>query len=238
MNMADRHHEAVRGFWTGRTEQAEKQKAAGKVDAGSRGAVTGGGHLNPIRDLLAEVFVEGGIDESSIFMTSGIVLPGYYRPSKKWDLVVVENDQLVAAIELKSQVGPSFGNNTNNRAEEAIGNAVDVWRAFEEGTFGGFRPWLGYVFVLEETEGSTKTVSIPKTLHPVENVFHGTGYKDRYRILCDRLTKERLYDSAWFLTTAAPPSTLVDEPDPSMSFAAFRAGILGRIAHFRALFNP
>lgn len=235
--MTDRHHESVRGFWAGRAEQAEKQKATGKVDAGTRGAVTGGGHLNPIRDLLAEIFLEGGIHESSIFLTSGIVLPGYYRPTKKWDLVVVENEQLVAAIELKSQVGPSFGNNTNNRAEEAIGNAADVWRAFEEGTFGGFRPWLGYVFVLEEAEGSTVPVSLPKTLHPVEGVFHGTSYKDRYRILCSRLVKERLYDAAWFLTTAAPPSTLIDEPDSSMSFASFRAAILGRITHFRTLFE-
>jgi hypothetical protein len=235
--MTERHHEPVRGFWAGRTEQAAKQQESGKVDAGARGAVTGGGHLNPIRDLLAEVFLEGGIDPSSIFVTSGIVLPGFYRPTKKWDLVVVENGQLVAAIELKSQVGPSFGNNTNNRAEEAIGNAVDVWRAYEEGTFGSFRPWLGYVFLLEEAEGSTKPVSIPQTLHPVESVFDNTSYKDRYRILCERLMKERLYDAAWFLSSAAPPSSLIDEPDPSLSFAAFRAAILGRIMHFRTLFS-
>ena len=49
--------------------------------------------------------------------------------------------QLVAAVELKSQVGPSFG---DNRTEEAIGNAVDVWRAYEAGTFGSVRPWLGF----------------------------------------------------------------------------------------------
>jgi len=36
------------------------------------------------------------------------------------------------AIELKSRVG-SFGNNVNNRTEEAIGNAADIWRAYEEG---------------------------------------------------------------------------------------------------------
>ena len=55
----------------------------------------------------------------------------FYRPTKKWDLVVIDRGMLVAAVELKSQVGPSFGNNFNNRTEEAIGNAVDVWRAYE-----------------------------------------------------------------------------------------------------------
>jgi hypothetical protein len=54
-------------------------------------------------------------------------LPGYYRPSKEWDLVVVCENDLVAAIEVKSQVR-SFGNNFNNRVEEALGNATDFGR--------------------------------------------------------------------------------------------------------------
>lgn len=48
----------------------------------------------------------------------------YFRPNKKWDLLVVDNNELVIAIEFKSQVGPSFGNNFNNRTEEAMGSAV------------------------------------------------------------------------------------------------------------------
>ena len=99
--------------------------------------------------------MEAGFAPSAIRRTGGIELPGFYRPTKSWDLVVIENDILVAAIEFKSQVGPSFGNNFNNRTEEALGNAVDVWRAYEEGTFGSVRPWLGYIFFLEEAKKST-----------------------------------------------------------------------------------
>jgi hypothetical protein len=73
----------------------------------------------------------------------------------------------VAALEFKSQVGPSFGNNFNNRTEEAIGSATDVWRAYEEGTYGTVRPWLGYVFLLEETDKSTAPVRISQTVFPV-----------------------------------------------------------------------
>ena len=48
------------------------------------------------------------------------------------------------AVEFKSQVGPSFGNNFNNRTEEAIGNAEDIWTAYREGRFGRHRaPLLG-----------------------------------------------------------------------------------------------
>jgi hypothetical protein len=225
--------EAIRAFWGGRDAQVEKQRLAGKLDAGLRGAVTGGGHLDGIRDVLAELFLAQGFAPGSIRKNQGIVLPGYYRPTKKWDLLVVQDDVLVAAIELKSQVGPSFGNNFNNRTEEAIGNAVDVWRAYKEGTFGNVRPWLGYVFVLEEATGSTSAVKLETAVFPVEGIFVGTSYKDRYRILCDRLVKERLYDAAWFLTSTKV--AIIHEPASGLSLEAFSAAIAGRVAYIRAM---
>jgi hypothetical protein len=41
-------------------------------------------------------------------------LPGYFRPTKEWDLLVILDGNLLASIEFKSQIGPSFGNNYNN----------------------------------------------------------------------------------------------------------------------------
>ncbi len=233
--MPEPFESAIRAFWTGRDAQAERQRLAGKTDAGTRGAVTGGGHLDPVRELIASVFLDAGFAADSISRSSGIVLPGYYRPTKQWDLVVTHNDRLVAAIELKSQVGPSFGNNVNNRTGEAIGNAVDVWRAYEAGTFGSVRPWLGYVFVLHETERSTKPVKLPTSLFEPDPIFLNTSYKDRYRILCDRLVKERLYDAAWFVTSEAEPDGNIHEPDPGLSFASFAAAVAGRATYIQAL---
>lgn len=226
---------AIRAFWDGRESQAEKQRIAGTLDAGARGAVTGGGHLDPLCDLLADLFIAAGFEERDIYRNVRTGLPGYYRVSKNWDLVVLHRGMLVAAIELKSQVGPSFGNNFNNRAEEAIGNAADVWRAFEEGTFGSLKPWLGYVFVLEETQKSTKPVKNPAMFFDPEPVFHKTSYKQRYRLLCERLVKERLYDAAWFVTTEAAPDGEIHEPFEDLSFASFSAAIAGRAAHVKAL---
>lgn len=224
---------AVEAFWSGRLAQADKQLREGKKDAGARGAVTGGGHLDGIRETIAQLFIASGIHPDNIKRTAGVVLPGFYRPAKKWDLLVVDGEKLVAAIELKSQVGPSFGNNFNNRTEEAMGNAVDVWRAYEEGTFGDTRPWLGYVFVLENAPESTKEVSVPNSLYPVEKIFHGTSYKDRYAIFCDRLVKERLYDAAWFLTATTKGE--VDEPLPGANYKNFAAAIAGRCAYIKSL---
>lgn len=135
-------------------------------------------------------------------------MPGYYRPTKKWDLVVVDENRLVAAIELKSQVGPSFGNNFNNRVEEALGSVADIWEGYEKGLFGAVKPWLGYLFLLEECERSTSVVRLSKTPFSVDPVFECTSYKDRYRVLCKRLVRERLYDAVCFVTSPRDP----DEP--------------------------
>lgn len=226
---------AIRNYWQVRDAQAAKQAASGKLDAGSRGAVTGGGHLNAVALLLEDLFVENGFPRHTIKRTASIELPGFYRPTKKWDLVVIDQGKLVAAIELKSQVGPSFGNNFHNRTEEAIGNAVDVWRAYEEGTFGAVRPWLGYVFLLEEAQKSITPVRIAKTVFPVERVFDNTSYKDRYGILCQRLVRERLYDAACFVTSSRVPGSPIHQPDPELSFSTLRAAIAGRAAFIKAL---
>src|ERR1700732_1523258 len=75
-------------------------------------------------------------------------------------MLIVQDTNLIAAIEFKSHRGPSFGNNLNNRTEEALGSAVDLWTAYREGAFGikKPRPWLGWVMLLEECPGSTTPV--------------------------------------------------------------------------------
>jgi len=231
----DAFADAIRSYWKVRAAQAAKQAASGKMDAGLRGAVTGGGHLDGIAMLLEDLFIELGFPPHMIKRKTNIELPGYYRPTKKWDLVVADHRRLVAAIEFKSQVGPSIGNNFNNRSEEAIGNAVDVWRAYQEGTFGKIRPWLGYFFLLEEAPKSTAPVRLAKTLFPVEGAFEGTSYKDRYRILCQRLVRERLYNAACFVTCSRDPAVPIGQPDQELSFTNFVAEITGRAAYINTL---
>ncbi|VDC18938.1 PaeR7I family type II restriction endonuclease [Pseudogemmobacter humi] len=69
-----------------------------------------------------------------------LTLPCYFRPTKLWDMLVMYRGQLVAALEFKYKVGPSFGNNFNNCAEEAIGTAHDLWTAYREGALGEDSP--------------------------------------------------------------------------------------------------
>lgn len=225
-----RFEQAVREYWKVRTAQANRQKKTGKLDAGSRGAVTGGAHMDALAGLLEEVFIDAGFPAESVHRATSVELPGYYRPEKKWDLVVVHEGKLAAAVEFKSQVGPSFGNNFNNRSEEAIGNAEDIWKAFREGRFGTTQPWLGYFFLLEEHEQSTKPVGVREPFFEVEDVFRGSSYKKRYEILCRRLVLERLYNAACFVTSSASPRSKIHEPAKDLGFRNFMAQVRGRAA--------
>jgi len=111
----------------------------------------------------------------------------------------------------------SIGNNQNNRIEESIGNAVDFWDSYEQGTFGSLlpRPWIGYLFIGRYEEGQkNKSVKITQPLISVDPVFsttkenweesikfNGCSYADRYRIFLDRMIGKKLYDGASFLIT-------------------------------------
>ncbi len=62
-------------------------------------------------DLFHRVVVETGLDEQFVFRKRALELPGYFRPTKEWDLLVVKDGLLIVALEAKSQAGPSFSNN-------------------------------------------------------------------------------------------------------------------------------
>ncbi len=117
-----------------------------------------------------------------------------------WDLLVVDHGVLRAVLELKAQVGPSFGNNCNNRAEEAIGNAADLWVAFREQAFlGSPAPWVGYLFLLEDCAGTREPLQVEEPHYPVSPDFRRASYARRYELLCRRLVAERLYTAACLL---------------------------------------
>ena len=119
-NLNKKISEAVRSYWLTREGQTKRQKEAGRVDQGARSAVTGGAQMDGFISLITEILCNAGIDSRHIFRKTCIELPGFFRPTKEWDLLVVKDGQLIVALEAKSQVGPSFGNNFNNRTEEAV----------------------------------------------------------------------------------------------------------------------
>jgi hypothetical protein len=224
---------AVKHYWATRKKQSKRQGVqSGVRDSGFRAAATGGAQLDGFIELIRDLLSEAGLDGATIHTKrSATVVPGFYRPTKSWDLVAVASKRLVACVEVKSHAGPSFGNNFNNRVEEALGNAIDFWKAFQQGVFRpSDRPFLGYILLLEEDQGSTSPVEVSEPHFEVLPEFKGASYEGRYRIFAEKLLRDRLYDSAALLMSARSKARSGEfrEPSPELTFAAFAAGLMGR----------
>lgn len=246
MAIEKRLRAAVQSYWDARRKNKEKQVQSGKIDAGTRGEVTGGTQMGALEVLVSDILCEAGLKKVDVRTRTALELPGYFRATKKWDLIVVSEGALVLAMEFKSQAGKSIGNNVNNRSEEAVGSAKDIWTAFREGRFGQFPPpFLGYLFLLEDRDSVKAPVVNKEPYFQVDPEFRGetikskerprykgVSYSRRYELLCRRLVLERLYTSACFLMATNSPKTKITQPAPDLTFQRFVAALQGHVITF------
>jgi hypothetical protein len=236
--------DAVKQFWTGRISTAITSQAGG------RGSVISGKNLNAFANLILAVGKHVGFKDKEIIVASKgkQVLPGYFRATKEWDAVVVYKGHLIAAFELKSQVG-SFGNNGNNRTEEVLGSATDFWTAHREKGFDrrvassppetlfeeneSKPPFLGFLMLLEECAKSTGKVKVKEPHFRVRPEFVDASYARRFEILLERLVAEKLYSSTCLLLSSrsrgaasGQHSFPKDTLSPRSFFADFAAKLL------------
>ncbi len=225
---------AVKAFWTKRTKASKEQIKRGSRDQGERSGVTAGKNMDGFLSLAKDVIRRNGLRQADICLNRRVLtLPGYFRPTKVWDLLVMDGKHLVAAIELKSQVGPSFGNNFNNRTEEALGTAVDFWTAYRNGAFGDSPPpFVGWLMLVEDCANSCAAVRDTCQHFPLFPEFKGASYAERYNVLCRKLMQEKMYTAA---TVLASPRTgrktgVYTELSEMTGLRPFVAALAGHVA--------
>jgi hypothetical protein len=194
--------EAVKSFWNVR-------KTVG---------VRSGKTLDAFVELLTWVVHNNGLPDAMILTGRQAQLPGFFRPTKSWDIVIMNHGTLIAAIELKS-IADSFGKNANNRNEEVLGSGIDIKEAFEEGAFEGItRLFTGYLILVEDCPETIANVQIQmkhframkefmanpesrddiyvKDGNGLFSAIDGVSYMERFDILCRRLMQKNLYTAA------------------------------------------
>lgn len=210
---------AVKSFWITKEKQ---------------GNVLAGKQLDAFLELLCNIALEVGIPKRYIFLKNNHI-PGYYRATKDWDFLIISpTGNLIAAIELKSQVG-SYGNNLNNRIEESIGSSDDFWLAFREKIIPSKQtPWLGYLMVVGEDDESTHVVRIAEPHYPVQTDFINTTYLDRYKILGERLILEHKYSAVGLIATQDKNHyrSLSDRISIESFLSSYKGHLLGLINEF------
>ena len=213
--------EALAAYWGRKDLQNENSRIAGKVGAGTAGSVRGGHQFDPVAATLAKPFIEGGYAPHDVRIEGKLTLPGYYRPSKDWDVIITNRGTVAAAFELKALGGPSFGNNANNRIEEALGSATDTHQACVDGRFGAELPWLGYLIVVED-HAKSRRPSRPKSVvaGDLDPAWVGSSYQQRIALGVERMVAQRVYDAACVLVSNKT------DPGPLRAVARRRLGPL------------
>lgn len=234
INYPQKAQEAVRAFWGNREAARSRQLEAGVADQGERAGVTAGKNMDGFLALVLDVVNANGLAQAQIHRRRAVLtLPGFFRPTKLWDLLVIHKGELIAAVELKSQVGPSFGNNFNNRAEEAIGTAHDFWTAYRENAYGKQpRPFVGWLMMVENAPASRKAVRDSSAHYPVFDEFKNASYLKRYDLLCQRLVQEQLYTTASVIAAErdARQTGVYTEMSDMTSLKTFVSTLAGHVA--------
>jgi hypothetical protein len=135
---------------------------------------------------------------------------------------------------MKSQVGPSFGKNSNNRAEEAIGTGHDFGRLIEKGPLGNHaRPFIGWLVMVEDADKSRRPGARESSRHfPIFPEFKNASCLNRYDLLCQKLVKENLYTAGCALTSPRESVTTgtFGEMSELSSLKSFVTAFAGHIA--------
>mgnify|MGYP003588765963 FL=1 len=224
---------AIDAFWGMRLYQANA--ITNNVQGGTRNQVLAAKHLDAIRALVIDGLTAINVPAHHIFHSGrGTRIPGYYRPSKNWDLAATDPaGQLMVLLELKSMTG-SYGNNQNNRFEEGLGNVTDVTAAINSRIIPS-RPWLGYVFVTGDDSGSNAIPSAQPTFYPPDPAFAGATYLDRAQTFIERVVTSGLYDAGWYVATQPPPPRTPAawrEPSPGLTWSAFYSSLAQHVARY------
>lgn len=177
-----------------------------KANAALAEASEGSEHLSMdrISNLLADLVGMNGLEDAEIHgsASQSFVLPGFYRPTQNWEFGVIRKNHLIAAIRLDHVTRP-FDDNEQLRAAEVLYAAKDLWAAYRCGTLGleTFRPFVGWLMLVEDAEGSRRPIGDRSDHFPVRPEFQGASYIERYNLLCRKLVQENLYTSAAVLAS-------------------------------------
>jgi len=194
--------EAVAYYWSKLSDQRERQRDSELATRGRRAEVLGGKQMDGFASLCEDLLVDAGLPQDSVLHEHDATLPGYYRATKRWDMAVVHDDTLLAVIEFKS-ITSSFGNNLNNRSEEAIGSPTDLYTAYEEGAYDTSpRSWLGYLMLMADNEASRNVPRLREVNFDVDDEFEDATYVDRMELLCLRMVRQRRVNESAFLLSS------------------------------------
>ena len=187
--------------WRSRTPAGGRRQAHGRLRGSPRGLPGRGG-------MGDSVITDGSASRT---------LPGYFRATKRWDLLVVSGSRVLAAIELKS-ISSSFANNLNWSSRGAPDRQRNRLRdGVPRGRLRQGAPAVDRLRARDGREDRNRGIASSRPSGFAAHASHEPSSSMRptsiaASSLCRALVQERLCDAAWLLVTSAEGG-----PDPATS---------------------
>ena len=175
---------AVKQFWSTWKKSGTKKPMVGSMEG--------------FTDLITDIVYANGLTRANVLQQGRPVsLPGHFSPAQSWDLVVVNEGRLIAAMKLDSVPGELLANHVGMGRKEVLSMAMELRAACRGNIFRGTRqPFVGYLVLLEDALSFRCQVTDVSPYFPIFPEFRNTSYANRFNTLCVKLMREGLYTSA------------------------------------------
>jgi hypothetical protein len=179
-------------------------------------------------DVFRCLLIENRVPAASFAIERSLVVPGAFTVTHRWDLAIVQEGAVLAAVDFET---PRGAKGLADYANRAVGVAEDVCAAYRMGNFGrAWRPWLGALVLAEDTQEARRPSKAPRAPFRVDGDLRRASHLGRIELFLRRVLMARIYDSCALIASrpAEGPQGQYSEPASDLSVRRFLADLVGR----------
>lgn len=179
--------------------------------------------LEGFHALVSRILADNGLPGARVHTRHGLELPGFFLPTRPWDVVVTHEGRLVAALAIRERTARSLENGFVPLGEEALSTGKEMDALCRKQAFGpGLRPWFGWLVLLEDGPALTRPAAVAPTFLQVVPEYRHTTHAEWYELLLRKLERERLFDACALLLCPGEPNQSGDYREPARDLGGRR----------------
>ncbi|WP_257461319.1 PaeR7I family type II restriction endonuclease [Archangium lipolyticum] len=150
--------------------------------------------------LVSRIVADNDLPNARVHTSHEMKLPGFFTPARKWDMVVMHEGRLVAALGIRAWAGPPSEHGLVAMAEEAICTGKEMDTLSRQQAFGsGLRPWFGWLVLLKDSPAITQPAPATATFFRLLPEYRNSSQAERCERLLRELERHRLFDACSLL---------------------------------------
>lgn len=193
--------------------------------------------LEGFQALVSRLLADNDLPDARVHTHHELKLPGFFMPTRKWDMVVMHEGRLVAALRIKARTARSLEKGLVAMIEEAISTGTEMDTLSRKQAFGpGLRPWFGWLVLLEDSPAITQPLPATETFFRILDEYRDSSQAGRCERILRDLERHRHFDACSLLLCNEERKQSGDyrEPARDLGIKRFLAHLAGHASVFAA----